>query len=175
MGLVDAMRIGPDNKADWKYLLRGPTFGTRNYFLHRRVWYNDPDPVYVRDTIPLKHARLICSWVALSGQLNLSSEWIPGLSAERLNILKRTMPSHQAVARPVDLFDTDLPRIWTVNAPSRDVVGLFNWDSEEKRFDVPLERLGLDPKTEYVGFDFWGNKLIPSIKNRLDLSLPGES
>jgi len=175
MGLVDAMRIGPDNKADWKSLLRGPTFGTRNYFLHRRVWYNDPDPVYVRDTIPLKHARLICSWVALSGQLNLSSEWIPGLSAERLNILKRTMPSHQAVARPVDLFDTDLPRIWTVNAPGRDVVGLFNWDSEEKRFDVPLERLGLDPKTEYVGFDFWGNKLIPSIKNRLDLSLPGES
>jgi len=40
-GLVDAMRIGPNNGASWKDALTGPTFGTRNYFLHGRVWYND--------------------------------------------------------------------------------------------------------------------------------------
>ncbi len=48
-GLVDAMRIGPDNGASWQGVLTGPTFGARNYFLHGRVWYNDPDPVYVTD------------------------------------------------------------------------------------------------------------------------------
>jgi hypothetical protein len=169
------MRVGPDNKAEWKSLLRGPTFGTRHYFLHGRVWWNDPDPVYVRDNIPLKHAQLICSWVALSGQLNLSSEWIPGLSAERLDVLKRTMPSHQAAARPVDLFDHDLPRLWTVNAPGRDVVGLYNWESEERRFDVPLEQLGLNARTEYIAFDYWGDKFIPSVQGRLQLTLPAES
>jgi hypothetical protein len=174
-GLVDAMRVGPDNKADWKSLLRGPTFGTRHYFLHGRLWWNDPDPVYVRDSIPLKHAQLICSWVALSGQLNLSSEWIPGLSAERLDVLRRTMPSHQAAARPVDLFDHDLPRVWTVNAPGRNVVGLFNWESSEQKFEVPLEQLGLSAKTEYVAFDYWGNKFLPSVKVRLQLTLPAES
>lgn len=174
-GLVDAMRVGPDNKADWKSLLRGPTFGTRHYFLHGRLWWNDPDPVYVRDSIPLKHAQLICSWVALSGQLNLSSEWIPGLSVERLDVLKRTMPSHQATARPVDLFDHDLPRLWTVNAPGRDVFGLFNWESSEQKFDVPLEQLGLNAKAEYVAFDYWGNKFLPSVKGRLQLILPAES
>jgi hypothetical protein len=42
-GLVDAMRIGPDNGADWKGLLRGPIFGSRHYFLQGRIWYNDPD------------------------------------------------------------------------------------------------------------------------------------
>jgi hypothetical protein len=169
------MRVGPDNKAEWKSLLRGPTFGTRHYFLHGRLWWNDPDPVYVRDSIPLKHAQLICSWVALSGQLNLSSEWIPGLSPERLSILKRTMPSHQAVARPVDLFDEDLPRVWTVSDGTRNVVGLFNWESEEKKFDVPLERLGLNADQDYVAFDYWGDKLISSVKNRLRVALPLES
>jgi hypothetical protein len=174
-GLVDAMRVGPDNKAEWKSLLRGPIFGTRHYFLHGRLWWNDPDPVYVRDSIPLKHAQLICSWVALSGQLNLSSEWIPGLSAERLDVLKRTMPSHHAVARPVDLFEHDLPRVWTVNTPGRDVVGLFNWESSEQKFDVPLEQLGLNANTGYFAFDYWGNRLLPSVKGRLQLTLPAES
>jgi hypothetical protein len=174
-GLVDAMRVGPDNKAEWKSLLRGPIFGTRHYFLHGRLWWNDPDPVYVRDSMPLKHAQLICSWVALSSQLNLSSEWIPGLSSERLDILQRTMPPHQAVARPVDLFDHDLPRVWLVNGPGRDVVGLYNWESEESRFDVPLEKLGLNSQTEYVAFDYWGNKFLPAIKGRLQLTLPPES
>ncbi len=53
-GLVDAMRIGPDNGADWNGLKRGPTFGSRHYFLHGRVWYNDPDPVYVRSSHPAR-------------------------------------------------------------------------------------------------------------------------
>jgi hypothetical protein len=139
------------------------------------VWWNDPDPVYVRESMPLKHAQLICSWVALSGQLNLSSEWIPGLPAERLDILKRTMPSHQAVARPVDLFEHDLPRVWTVSAPDRTVVGLFNWESAEQSFDVPVERLGLDAKAELVAYDYWGNRFLPSIQGRIRLSVPGES
>lgn len=175
IGLVDAMRIGPDNKANWSSLLRGPIFGSRHYFMHGRVWWNDPDPVYVRTNIPLKHAQLICSWVAVSGQLNLSSEWLPGQPPERLDILKRTMPSHHAAARPVDLFENDQPRLWTVNASNRDVIGLFNWESSEQRFDVPLERLGLRANTEYVAFDYWNNKFIPSVKGRLQLSVPAES
>ncbi len=65
MGLVDAMRIGPDNGPEWKHLLVGPRFGSRHYFLQGRVWYNDPDPVYVCASMPLNHAQLISSWVAL--------------------------------------------------------------------------------------------------------------
>jgi len=66
-GLVDAMRIGPDNGANWKSILRGPTSGARNYHLHGRIWYNDPDPLYVREKLPLDQARAISAWVTLSG------------------------------------------------------------------------------------------------------------
>ncbi|MBU6410686.1 MAG: alpha-galactosidase, partial [Verrucomicrobia bacterium] len=129
MGIVDAMRIGPDNKATWAAMLRGPTFGSRQYFLNGRVWYNDPDPVYPRDTVPLNEARALCSWVAISGAMNTSSEWYPGLSAARLDLLRRTIPAHHLLStRPVDLFEHDPPRIWLLTdsrvTPHRNVIGL---------------------------------------------------
>jgi len=52
-GLIDGMRIGPDNGPSWGSLLRGPSYGAWQYFLNRRVWYNDPDPLYVRPSLPL--------------------------------------------------------------------------------------------------------------------------
>jgi len=179
IGLVDGMRVGPDNGSSWDRLLRGPVFGSRHYFLHGRIWHNDPDPVYVREEMPLKHAQLICSWVAISGQLNLSSEWLPGLPAERLDVLKRTMPSHGLLPRPVDLFENDPPRLWLVTdsrrTPRRDVIGVFNWSNQEQQFDYSLDRLGLDPKASYLGFDYWENAATPVIKGRLLLSVPAQS
>jgi hypothetical protein len=177
-GLVDAMRVGPDNNADWKRLIRGPEFGSRHYFLHGRVWYNDPDPVYVRDSMPLKHAQLICSWVALTGQLNLSSEWLPGLNSERVDLLKRTMPAHGLKPRPADLLEHDPPRLWLLTddrKPRRDVIGIFNWESCEREIDYPLEQLGLDAGVVYAAFDYWANEPALAIKGRLKLKVPGES
>ena len=173
------MRVGPDNGANWRSLTRGAIFGSRHYFLHGRVWYNDPDPVYVRASMPLNHAQLICSWVTLSGQLNLSSEWFPGLPPERLDILKRTMPGHGLLPRPADVLDNDSPRLWLLTdsrrTPRRDVIGLFNWESHEQHFDYPLDKLGLDANTEYVAFDYWRNELVASVKGRLQTAVPAES
>jgi hypothetical protein len=178
-GFLDGMRIGPDNQSDWKSLLRGPTFGSRHYFLHGRVWYNDPDPIYVRESMPLNHARVICSWVTLSGQLNLCGEWLPGLPPERLDLLKRTMPSHGLLPRPADLFDHEIPNVWlltdTRRDPRRDVIGIFNWDSVEQRFDYSLDRLGLDGAQEYVVYDYWRNAPASSIRGRLQITVPAES
>jgi hypothetical protein len=175
-GLLDAMRIGPDNGTGWTALIRGPRYGTRNYFLNGRVWYNDPDPLYVRTALPLNRARLISSWVTISGQLSVSSEAFAALPAERVDLLKRTMPSHGLPARPVDLFERDMPRIWTVNgSDSRLVVGLFNWEQEDREIDYPLERLGLKSGVEYAAFAYWTNKLIEPLRDRLRFHLPASS
>jgi hypothetical protein len=179
IGLVDAMRVGPDNNTDWKRLVRGPEFGSRHYFMHGRVWYNDPDPVYVRESMPLNHAHLVCSWVAISGQLNLSSEWLPGLPADRLEILRRTMPSHGLLPRPADLLENDPPQLWLVTderrTPRRDVIGIFNWDDDEQDFDYELGQLGLDEDVQYAAFDFWRNELAPKLTERLKVTVPGQS
>jgi len=73
--------------------------------------------------------------VTLTGQLNASSTDYTKLSAERLDLLQRSMPAHTLKPRPVDLFEQRIPRIWLLtdnrHAPRRDVVGLFNWAEKE--------------------------------------------
>ena len=174
-GLLDAMRIGPDNGPAWASLLRGPTYGSRNYHLNGRIWWNDPDPVYVRASVPTSYARLICSWATVTGQLTVSSDEFAKLPPDRLDLLKRTMPPHGLPARPVDLFDRPLPRAWVVSdrrgPVRRDVVGLFNWDPAPARIDEPLARLGLDSSREYAAFDYWTNALLPPVNGRLQMSL----
>ncbi|HEY3319647.1 MAG TPA: NPCBM/NEW2 domain-containing protein [Planctomycetota bacterium] len=187
-GLIDAMRVGPDNSSDWGGLTRGPLFASRNYHLNGRIWYNDPDPVYVRTSTTLPHAQLICSWVTISGNLNLSSEHMSTLPAERLDILKRTMPSHGLFPRPVDLFENEPARVWLLTdergtagqashgaRPRRDVIALYNWESKALTVELPLARMGMNAETQYVAFDFWANTVLPPFKGTLRSSLPKES
>ncbi len=175
-GLLDAMRIGPDNGPGWKSLMRGPMYGGRNYHLNGRIWWNDPDPLYVRASVPMSHARAICSWITVAGQLSVSSDQFSALPAERLDLLKRTMPSHGLPARPVDLLDRAMPRVWEVSdrrekGMPRDLVGLFNWEAETAKIDEPMERLGLVADKEYAAFEYWTNALLPPVKGRLKFEL----
>ena len=175
-GLIDAMRIGPDNGPKWGGIRTGPTYGARNYHLHGRIWYNDPDPLYIRASLPINQARSICSWVTLSGQLSASSDSYADLTPERADLLKRTMPSHPLRPRPVDLFESNIPAIWlltdTRRAPRRDVVGLFNWDEhKELSIERPLANLGLDSQAEYVAYEFWSNKMTGPFKGSLQQTL----
>ena len=178
-GLVDAMRVGPDNGPDWGGLQAGPLFTTRNYHLHGRIWYNDPDPVYVRTDTQLEHAKLICSWVTISGSLNLSSELMGALPADRLDILKRTMPSHGLLPRPVDLFENEPARIWLLTderqTPRRDVIALYNWTSAPLDIELSTARAGLPESAEHVAFDFWAKTFIPPFKGILRTKLAKES
>ena len=194
-GLVDAMRIGPDNGAAWGSLKRGPWHGSNRYFYNGRVWWNDPDPVYVKDSMPLEHARLIATWVAVSGQLYVFSDWLPNLSEERLNILRRTMRPHGLIStRPVDLFNEDLPKIWYLtNAQSRrlessrrddmvlfrpeqHIVAFYNWDDKNAtKIETSARWIGLPEAEEYAAFDYWGDKFFGSFRDELSVEVPAGS
>lgn len=168
-GLVDGMRIGLDTGGTWEqWSQRAPVFGGRHYFLNNRLWQNDPDAVFVRTSIPLEQARAMCSWTALSGQLFVDSDWLPDLPEERWEILRRTIAVHPGVARPVDLFEHEPARIWTLTDTQgpvrRDVVGLFNWTLPALMVDVTPQRLGLPVAKEYVAYDFWGKRFLPPFK-----------
>lgn len=179
-GLVDAMRIGPDNGRKWPQICRGPFSGSNLYFLHGRVWYNDPDPIYVRDDVPLEHARALTSWVTITGQLNASSEDFTKLSPERLHLLQRSMPTHGLKPRPVDLLDEKIARIWLLTderrTPRRDVIGLFNWDEKKPaHISCPLAKIGLPKTGRYVGFDYWADEFAAPFEGSLESDLPPAS
>ena len=175
-GMVDAMRVGPDTGSGHI----GAPHASRNYFLHGRVWQNDPDCVSVRAKTPLDQARVNATFTAITGDLFYNSDWLPDLPAERLDILKRCLPAHGLLPRPVDFFENDPARIWlltdTRRAPCRDVVTLFNWDQKNSAaISCTTERLGLPPAPDYVAFDFWANKFVAPFRGELRATLPPAS
>ena len=179
-GYVDSMRIGPDNAPTWELITRGPFSGSNLYFLHRRVWNNDPDPVYVRPSLPLEQARTLLSWVTLTGQQHTSSIYYADLPEQRLDMLKRAMPSHTLRPRPVDLFEHRIPRVWLLSderSPSfRYVLGLFNWDEKQPlTIRESIARIGLPKAEAYVAFDFWANAFRQLDGKQLDETLPPTS
>src|SRR5579862_3003355 len=127
--------------------------------------------------LKIQNGNLVACYDA--GQFYLNSDWIPDLPADRLEVMKRTMSHHDAVARPVDYFDNALPTIWLVTdtrqTVRRDVIGLFNWEESELPVDCTSEKLGLDPSRTYYAFDFWDNALLPSFRGRFQRRLPGRS
>jgi len=192
IGLVDSMRVGPDFNHDGQGTKTGPLRASRLYFMNGRVWWNDPDPTKVRTSnancegdpacngaVSLEQARLTSSWVALTGQFFLVSDWLPSLPPERLEILKRTMQHHGATARPVDYFDTNLPTTWLVTdthgSVRRDVIGVFNQESSDLHVDYTAVKLGLDPANTYYGFDFWDNQPVPPFKGEFKADVPAHS
>lgn len=177
-GLIDAMRVGPDNdkarKGEWNHLTRGADFAGNLWFLNNRVWYNDPDPFYVRESNPLDKARWMASWQAISGVMNTTSMQYSGLAPERLDMIKRTLPAHRFAVRPVDVLENKHPQIWRTGNDRMQVLGLFNWnETEEIPINYSLERMGLNPKTDYDVFDFWANRYLGTIRGEISARLPG--
>jgi hypothetical protein len=180
MGRVDAMRVGPDNGANASALIKGPQFSSRLYFLNKRVWFNDPDPVYVRFEFPEELARTSVSWTSLTGSLHTSSEQYKDLPAIRLDMLRKSMPSHDLkTVRPVDFLENDPPRIWHLtdgrDKVQKDVIGLFNWDVKNPvNVSYALSRIDLPKAAQYIGFDFWANKFIAPFSGTIaGLLVPG--
>jgi hypothetical protein len=191
IGLVNSMRIGPDFNHDGQTIRTGAIRASRLYFLNGRVWWNDPDPSMIRESGTssadggsagigsLTRARMLPSFVAVSGQFFLSSDWLPALPADRIEIMKRCMASHHGIARPVDAFNKILPSIWVAKdqkyGTARNVIGLFNWDTAAQNIGSTLSWAGLNDKTNYHAFDFWENKPMPDISGSFAWDLPAES
>lgn len=178
-GLVDAMRVGGDNGPIDMFpgrYLAGPLDGTPRYFLNGRVWYNDPDPVYVRDAVPVGRARTFATWSALAGVLYNFSDWLPDLSAGRVEILKRTMAPHGVLTvRPIDFFERTLANAWVLEKGDRRIFGLYNWSTNETlKIDYPAAYAGLDPDKTYVGFDFWNGRFTKPFKGSLCAEIPAD-
>ena len=180
-GLVEMLRIGGDNGPIDCFPARymaGPLDGSPRYFLNGRVWYNDPDPVYVRDAVPLSRARLFATWTSIGGLLYNFSDWLPDLSDGRVELLKRTMAPHRKPrqVRPVDYFERQVNNVWKLTDGDRAVFGLYNWNTNAALcVDYDAAYCDLDPDKTYAGFDFWANEPVPAFKGRFKFDVPPDS
>ena len=128
IGLVDAMRIGPDVSDFWDPRVKGVKFffnrepdipaaansvqsSLARAPLHRRWWINDPDCLLLRPetSLTLEEVRSLATVVALTGGSLLVSDHLPALPPERLAILRALLPLIGKRPHVLDWFDSATP------------------------------------------------------------------
>lgn len=195
VGLVDAMRIGPDVattwKSPWQTDLSAPAGdnAVRNVltraYQHQRLWINDPDCALVRgqdeSALHLAEVRTLASIIALSGGMVIDSDNFPTLQPARIDILRHILPPFGQAARPLDLFDHQLPRLFVLPVEREwgywRVVGVVNWSDHITRTTIDLSRLGFQSDQAVHAYDFWHRRYLGIAQGRLTLSrqLPHET
>lgn len=138
-------------------------------------------------------ARTVVSYVALAGVAYPVASVMPELPAERVQLLKLTLPTMPIL--PVDLFSRGTDMTWdrfkhtttddyihnypeildlkvSAEAGVYDVVGLTNWRSWAMTRGLSFaDKLGLNPDASYVIFDFWRQKLLGTFRGRMEVSI----
>ncbi len=178
VGLVDGMRIGPDVDPNWHPVWRHDlsSVSTKNALrnvvarapFHGRLWANDPDCVLVRHRgddmdLVLNEVRTLAALVGLSGGLTLDSDDLHAIDPGRLKYLRQVLPPTGISARPLDLFEREMPRLFLLPV-ERDwgrwwVAGVINWDARTTETTVRLDDLNLPPGRYHV-FHYWRRRYL---------------
>lgn len=189
VGLMDSMRIDCDQnygyaKAAWQQYFpdssSSASAAAKRYYFHQRTWINDADHVCLHN-LSIPQSQAAASIIALSGGNIISGDRLPDLDPVRLEILKKIYPSAGQAGRPVDLFDSDRPTVFSLPIKKSfgewSIVGFFNPSlSDTKRYQFPLQRLWLNPHKTYLAYDFWLERFLGEIGGQIDLNvLPGHA
>jgi hypothetical protein len=135
---------------------------------HNRLWLNDPDCLMVRrkgndSALSLEEVRCQVALTALLGGLTLDSDDLSRVRPGRLKYLRQALPPTGIAARPLDLFEHELPR--TLLLPvEREwghwwVAGLINWEDRTVETTVRLTDLGLPPGAYHV-YHYWRRRYL---------------
>jgi alpha-galactosidase len=182
VGIVDAMRIGPDTAPNWTPFLWSVKWATpiikseksiaalRNNIrhtlnmstLHQRWWWNDPDCLMVRNydtTLGDDEVISNLSLVGLSGGLLISSDDLTRLPAERQKLVALLTPLLGVSGRPLDLLEREMAELYalpvTRNGMNWNDVAVFNWSDGIAERSLDLSRLGYEAGDKLHVFDFW--------------------
>jgi alpha-galactosidase len=165
IGLVDAMRVGPDVKETWangphpsvKHAMR---MTLQRNWMHMRWWANDPDCLIVRETdtdLNEAETHFLATAIALSGGMVVASDDLPKVSESRREMALALFPPPGVAGRPMDPADGPVPRVWRANlGDGRSLLGFLNWSDESAW--IPWAEL-LNPGE--VAFDTWNARMLP--------------
>lgn len=166
--IYNGSRTGGDVVLGWSGFLTALQATIPYLHLHNIMWYGDPDVVLVRAPLTLDQARVWATLQGLTGQALLSSDRLPDLTDDRVELLRRIYPAVDI--RPLDLFKTTRNKtIWDVKinhlGRNYDVVGVFNFgESTTSQTYLSWEELGLPREQAMHVFDFWNREYLGAYK-----------
>ncbi|MFC1453399.1 hypothetical protein ACFLSJ_08665 [Verrucomicrobiota bacterium] len=177
----DILRIGQDS--DQAYHGEGCTFAdglvrqaSGRYFYNGRVWWNNPDSfhVFCQGQYSYGQGKVHATFCALAGNRMMVSEPFSDqeLPADRLEIIKKVLPTTPDVSTAVDVFEHNPARLW--NLPVKrpfgewNVVGLFNFNvprsNEPLTQEIRFPDLGLSSEEDYLVYEFWSKSFLGAMR-----------
>ncbi|MFZ5824608.1 MAG: alpha-galactosidase [Bacillota bacterium] len=179
VGLVDAMRIGPDTAASWNFRFKGlpilqdepgvPALknALRNtltrQWMNGRLWLNDPDSQILREhqtsltTEEVKTSLLVST---MTGGLLSFSDCAEKISPERLNWLRRATPPAQPWLQPVTLLGEEVPFLSTGWQGAWLIALAVNATDQPRPLRLKWASLGLEPQTACHLYDTWTGEYL---------------
>ena len=184
VGLVDGARIGPDVAPYWRPVARDaprdpmsdPSVlnSIRNaiarFWMHDRIWLNDPDCLLVRETdtaMTEDEVRCLATVIGMTGGMVLDSDNLLKLSPKRRLILASLLPVYGKSAVPLDFFSAGgVAQILLLDCGTHRLLALFNWSDELA--DV----LAALPDGRWHAFEFWAARYLGAFEGTLPLNIP---
>ncbi|WP_327054049.1 alpha-galactosidase [Halomicrococcus gelatinilyticus] len=163
VGLVDAMRVGPDTAPHWRASPASQPAhenAVRNVlnrqWTHRRLWVNDPDCQLVRETTDLSLAerRSFAALVALLGGSNVVSDRIADVGDVSRDLVERSLPPVET-GRVLGVGERELPTRVACERPADGAlaVAAFNWSDDARTVRIDPADHGLSGAHVWDAFD----------------------
>ena len=178
VGLVDAMRIGPDTAPSWapdfrglgRLVSRNPALPSlRNSlhnvatraWMHGRWWANDPDALLMRDTeTALTDDEVLAqtTLLGLCGGLSMLSDDLDNIAPERRALASMLVPPLLDGMDVQDLLSSRMPELAIVPVARSwgrwRLIALFNWTESPVERELP-DAVTLDERKSHHVVDFW--------------------
>ena len=141
----------------------------------------------------MSEARTIVTYATLSGTPYSFADRLPDLPAERIDLLKKSLPTLPIVPMDLfsrggysswDLFEEFSPETYIHNFPriidlkintasgKYDVVAVTNWTNKTESREISFDgNLGLDLERSYLVFDFWNQEFLGMFKKPIELDI----
>lgn len=114
VGLADACRVGTDANPEWEHVHMQITESARCFFAHRILFTIDPDHICVR--MEIEWARMLLSFVSLTGGLYMLSDSLECYDEARMQIIRKTLPALEVYTGETGFIDYSTPAFcWTEN------------------------------------------------------------
>jgi hypothetical protein len=180
LGLASSDYTGADTGdagiAGWMDLLRqnAPQLAA-SYWINDRLCHREICETSVGNKASVEEARFRLALLTLSGCSICLSDDFRLLDLPRIRMMQQCLPPGNPLARPLDLFERQLPSLWHMhcanNAGEWDVVGLFNFEDQPQQRTVALSALGLPAGSKVTVFEFWEEKLLGTYQDQVALML----
>ena len=201
-GILDSGRVSIDIHNQWNHVKWGLETIQLRSWMHKRLFYLDPDFVVVRGegtttekettvTDPVKNASEHPRWrngptfnyreaqthvniVSLTGGSIVLSDRISKLTPKGLELIYNVLDATEVPAKALDLGDDTVASIWFQDRGREKRLTIINWEDANQVKSVSLSADGI--KVPNTLIDFWTGEKVRVRNGRLSVQLrPHES